>query len=191
MAQRQDAIGTTILQIMEQIQRQDLFNEGVRASFTSLEEDVKKHNYNFREVARIFQAHEEYIAKTGAASQEMAQCINALTKENENKTAWISSLMRETREQTQVLRQHHLGLQVQAEVIKDIIAGQQQPQPQHCQTITAIGPTVTEIDEDDDEDRRDFLGGPSPYKGPPTSGSWQVTTKPPRTRKHKNAPKRR
>ena len=97
---------TSISQIVEQLQRQNVFNEGVRASFTSLAEDVNQHKDNFREVARIFQAHEDNIVKTGAASQDMAQYINALIEENENKTVWISSLMRESHEQTQVLRQH-------------------------------------------------------------------------------------
>ena len=156
MAQLHGAIETSIAQIVEQVQRQDTFNEGVRASFTSLAEEIGKHQDNFREVARIFQAHEEHMAKTGAASQEMAQYINALIKENENKTVWISSLMRESQEQTQVLRQHHLGLQVHAEVIKAIVAGRQQQQPQQCQTIATTGPTVTVIDGDDDEDRLDF-----------------------------------
>ena len=67
-------------------------------------------------------------------------------------------MMRESQEQTRVLRQHQLGLQVQAEVIKDIAAGrhQQQQQQQQCQTLTTTGPTVTVIDEDDG-DRLDFL----------------------------------
>ena len=93
MAQQHGAMEITIAQIVENVQRQVSFNEGVRASFTSLAEEVGKHQNNFREVARIFKVHEEYMAKTGAASQEMAQSINALIRENENKTAWISSLM--------------------------------------------------------------------------------------------------
>ena len=87
-----------------------MFN-GARASFTRLSEMVGKHRNNFREVARILQTHEEHMAKTGAASQEMAQYINALIEENANKTVWISSLMRDSQEQTRVLRQHQLGLQ--------------------------------------------------------------------------------
>ena len=43
----------------------------------------------------ILQTYEEHMAKTGAASQEMAQRINALIQENSNKTVRISSLMRE------------------------------------------------------------------------------------------------
>ena len=96
MAQRQGAIETTIAQIVEHVQRQDSFDEGVRASFTCLAENVKQHQNNFRDEVRILQTHEEHMAKTGAASQEMAQYINALIEENANKTVWISSLMRET-----------------------------------------------------------------------------------------------
>ena len=104
----------------------------------------------------------------------------------------IGSLMRECQAQTEVLRQHHLGQHVLAGVIKQMMAGQRQGQQsqQQCQTIITTGPTVTVVEEDDDEDRLDFLGGPSPHKGPPNSGSGQVTLKPPRTRKHKKTLKR-
>ena len=96
MAQRYGAMENTIAQIVEHVQRQDTFNEGLRASFTSLSEKVKKRQNNFRDEVRILQTHEEHIVRTGAASQEMAQRINALIQENANKTVWISSLMRET-----------------------------------------------------------------------------------------------
>ena len=114
MAERHGAIENTIAKIAEQVQRQIPFDEGVRASFTGLAEEVGKYQNNFREVVWIFQTHEEHIVKNGAVSQEMAQRINALIKENENKTVWISSLVRNSQEQTHILRQHELGLQVQA-----------------------------------------------------------------------------
>ena len=85
MAQQHGAIDAAIAQIAEHVQRQDTFNEGVRASFTSLAEGIGKHQDNFREVARFLKTHEEHMAKTGAATQEMAQYINALIQENENK----------------------------------------------------------------------------------------------------------
>ena len=159
---------TAITQIGEQVQRQNLFNESVRASFTSLAEEVKKHQDNFREVGRIFQAHEEYIVKTGTAYQEMAQSINALVQDSENKTVWISSLVRDSQEKTQVLRQHQIGLQVQAEVIKRAVNHQPQHPPQQ-QGVTGTGPTVTEVD-DQDTDQLDFLGGQNPNSGPPNIG---------------------
>ena len=114
--------------------------------------------------------HEDYIVKTGAASQEMAQYINALIKENENKTVWISSLMRENQEQTNVLRQHQLGLQVQAEVIKTVVNQQQNQQAQQQQSVTRTGLTVSEFDNDQDQDHLDFPGGQNPNSGPPNSG---------------------
>ena len=86
MAQRHVAIEITISKIVEQVQRQDSFNEGVRASFTSVSEEVGKHQNTFQEVVRILQTHEQHIAMTGAASQEMAQRINALIEENATKT---------------------------------------------------------------------------------------------------------
>ena len=48
LRQRDDAIETAIKRIGEQIERQHTFNEGVRASFTSLSEEVGKHQDNFR-----------------------------------------------------------------------------------------------------------------------------------------------
>ena len=90
MAQQHGAKETTIAKIGEQLQLQMSFNEGVRASFTRLVEEVGKHQDNSREVVRILKIHEGHIVKTGAASQEMAQRINALYQENANKTVWIS-----------------------------------------------------------------------------------------------------
>ena len=74
--------------------------------------------------------------------------------------------MRESQEQTRVLRQHELGLQVQAEVIKVVANHQQQP-PQRGATGTS--PTVTEVN-DQDGDHLDFLGGQNPNTGPPNPG---------------------
>ena len=55
----------------------------------------------------ILQTHEEHIVKTGTATREMAQSINALIQDSEKKTVWISSLMRDSQEKTQVLRQQN------------------------------------------------------------------------------------
>ena len=132
-------------------------------------EEVGKYQDNFREVVRILQTHEEHIVMNGAASQEMAQRINALIQENANKTVWISSLMRNSQEQTHILRQHELGLQVQAEVIK-VVANQQQHPPQ-SQGASRTSPTVTEAD-DKDGDHLDFLGGQNPNTGPPNPGQF-------------------
>ena len=55
--------------------------------------------------------------------------------------------------------------------------------------ITGAGPTVTEVD-DQDGDRLDFLGCHNPHDGPPSGGTGQVTTKPPRAPKHMTTGKR-
>ena len=138
--------GATEALIAEQLQRQISFNEGVRASFTSVSEEVGKHQNNFREVMRILKTHEEHIAMNGAASQEMAQRIDSLIQENENETVWIISLVRDSQEQTRVLRQHELGLQVQAEVIK-VVANQQPHHPPQSQGSVGTSPTVSEADD--------------------------------------------
>ena len=97
----------------------------------------------------------------------MAQSINALIEDNATKVVWISSPMRETQERTQVLRQHQLGLQVQAEVIK-VVANQHQHPPQQ-QGSTGNGQTVSEADGKDG-DSLDFPGGQNPNTGPPNPG---------------------
>ena len=141
---------------------------------------------------RIFKNHEERIAQTGVVSGGMAQYINALVEETEKTKAWVGSLMRESQEQEKVLRQHEMGQRVLAEVIRRITVQQeqQQAQPPQEKTITGPGPTVTEIDDDGDQDRLDFLGGPNPHEGPPNSGTGHVTSKGPRIRKQKTIGKR-
>ena len=153
---------TTIAQIVEHAQYQNAFNEAVRASFTSLAGEVNKHQNNLTEMVQVLKAHEEYMVKTGAASQDMAQCINALVQENANQTVWISSLMRETREQTQVLQRHEVGLHVQAEVLKSAVNQQAQRDTASTRTV----PTVEEPD-DNNETVQNFPNFPSPQTGPP------------------------
>ena len=76
--------------------------------------------------------------------------------------------MNEYQAQTEVLRQHQLGLQVQAEVIKRIINGQH-PQQQPQQGVAGTGLTVSEVD-DQDRDHRDFQGVQNPNSVPPNNG---------------------
>ena len=138
------------------------FNDSVRASFTSLAEEVNKHQDNFTEVVRIFRIHEQHIVQNGAASQEMARCINTLVQDSEKKTVWISSLMRDSQEQMQVLRRHEVGLHVQAEVLKSAV----NQQAQQRETATRTVPTVEEFD-DNSETVQNFPNGLSPQAGPP------------------------
>ena len=116
-----------------------------------------------------------------------------LVVENEKTKAWVGNLMRESQEQEDVLRQHEMGQHVQAEVIRRIVVQQtqQQSQPPQGQAITEAGPTVTELDDDEDPDRLDFLTGPNPHKGPPNGGTGQVTSKAPRALKQKVIAKRK
>ena len=97
--------------------------------------------------------------------------------------------MKESQAQEEVLRQHHMGQQVLAEVMKRFVFQQEQPQP--SQVVPVTGPTVTVVEDNDDPDRLDFMRGQNPHEGPPNGGTGQITTKPPRTRKHKGIPKRK
>ena len=142
---------------------------------------------------RIFQNHEQHIEKHGVVSEGIAQYVNALVEESEKTRALVGSLIRESQAQEEVLRQHEIGQQVLAEVIRRIAVQQtqQQSQPSQGQAIAGGGPTVTELDDDDDPDYLDFLGGPNPHDGPPTGGTGQVTSKPPRAPKLKTIAKRK
>ena len=157
----------------------------------SIVEEVNTHRDNFQKVGMVMQVHEQHIMRSGVVTQEMAQYVNALIRDNEQKNARIEGLVKEYQVHADVLRQHHLGQQVMAEVIKEMIAGQQQgqrtPQPQG---VSGTGPTVTEVD-DQDPDHLDFLSGQDPHNGPPNSGTGQVTLKPPRTRQRKAITKRK
>ena len=177
-AKRLAAVESVIAEIRQHAQQQTAFNENVRASITGLANEIEKHQNNFREVGRIFQNHEEHMRKKGAASNEMAQYINALIQDSENKTLWIGNLMRESRAQTQVLQQHELGLHVQAEVIKIVANQQQQHQPQ-SQTVAGSGPTVTVVDEDGTD--QDFHRRPAPQSGPPDKLAFGLIMEPPQT----------
>ena len=75
-----------IAQIVDKVQRQNTFNESARASIVGLVEEVKTHQGNLRDVARVLQSHEQHIVRNGAASQEAVQYNNALAQENEKKT---------------------------------------------------------------------------------------------------------
>ena len=77
--------------------------------------------------------------------------------------------MRETQAQELVLQQHEMGQQVLAEVIKRMV-GQREHQQSQPQCQVGAGPTVTEVEDDGDPDRLDFMGGPNPHKGPPNGG---------------------
>ena len=120
-------------------------------------------------------------------ADEMAQYIDALIEDAEKKRLWIGNLMKESQTREEVLRQHHMGQQVLAEVMKRFVFQheQQQPQTQQGPTINGTGPTITDVPDDDNGNHPDFQGGPNPHKGPPSGGPGQVTTKPPRSRKHK------
>ena len=176
MAQRFTIVETAITQIAEHAQRQILFSESAKTSIAELVQEVQKHQNNFREVVRVLQSHEEHILKNGMASEKMVQRINALIQDSQNKNMWIGSLIREKQEQSQVLRQHHLGQQIIAEVIKGMIACQHQfQQPQRT---TGTGPTVAEADELNGTDQN-FPTGQNPHEGPPNTGTFGVVNEVP------------
>ena len=82
-----------IAQIVDQVQRQNTYNESTRASIAGLVEEVKTHQGNLREVAKVLQNNEQHIVGNGAVSQEAVQYINALAQENEKKNVWIGWIL--------------------------------------------------------------------------------------------------
>ena len=164
-----------IAEIAGHVERQAHFNQSVSTTVSSLVEEVKMHHGNFQEVAWVLRSHDQFIAKNDAASEQMTQYINELIKDNENKSLWIGTLMREAQAQAQVLQQHQVGQQVLAEVIKRLMNHPQRPQQQ---TVTGCGPTVTEVDERGQMDQ-DFQTGQNPHTRPPDRGSFGVVNEPP------------
>ena len=191
VADRCVSLEEAIKSIAEHVQRLCVFNKCVKTTLGGLVEEVKTHQGHFQEVVRVLRNHEQHIANSGAASQNMVQYINALVEENEKKRAWIGTLISEFQAQSQILRRHEMGQQVMAEVIKDMMRQQQQPQQSQGQTVTGSGPTVTDVEDDEDPDHLVFLGGPNPHKGPPNGGTGQLVTKPPRFPKRKVVAKRK
>ena len=156
-----------ITQIVDFVQQQNATIENSRVLMNSLVEDVRIHHDNFEKLGLILHVHEQRIVQSGAVTQEMAQYMNALIQENQQKSLKIASPMREYQAQTEVLRQNQMGQQVIAEVVKRIIAGQQQ-QPQQ-QGFARTGPTVSEED-DHNGTEPNFPNAPSPHAGPPNIG---------------------
>ena len=163
---------TAIIQIAEVVQQQNAAIESSRALMNNLVEEVNTHRDNFQKVGMIMQVHEQYIVRSGVVTQEMAQYVNALIRENEEKSLRIASLAKEYQVQSEVLRQQHEGQQVLAEVLKMVMAGRRQEQQQH-QGTTGTGPTVTEVD-DTSGTEQNFPNAPSPNSGPPNNGGFGV-----------------
>ena len=192
-AERCSMLEKGVLEIAQHVRQHEAFDRSVRTSIDGLEKQVQIHQDNFQHVVRIFQNHEQHIEKHGVVSEGIAQYVNALVEESEKTRAWVGSLIRESQAQEEVLRQHEIGQQVLAEVIRRIAVQQtqQQSQPSQGQAIAGGGPTVTELDDDDDPDRLNFMTGPNPHKGPPNGGTRQVTSKAPRAPKPKTIAKRK
>ena len=121
----------------------------------------------------IMQVHEQYIVRSCVVTQEMAQYVNALIKDNEEKSMRIANLVREFQAQSEVLRQQQMGQQVLAEVLKMTMAGQQPRQPCQQQDFTGTGQsvTVTEVDDVGGTDPN-FPNAPSPNSGPQNNGGF-------------------
>ena len=104
ISQRLSMVETAITLIVEHAQRQILFNESTRTSIAKLTQEVQRHGDHFQEVVRVLQSNEQCILKNDTVSVEMAQSINALIQDSQNKNAWIGSPMMENQEQSHVLR---------------------------------------------------------------------------------------
>ena len=183
-AEKQAAVERVFTEIAQYVQGQATFNESALRTIACLENQVKIHQDNFHEVVRILQVHEQFIVDTGSITQGIARNVIELAKDNEKNRMWIREMMRENQAQTQVLRQHEMGQQALAGVIKVMMNNQHQQQ-QQPQTVTGSGPTVTEVD-DDNGGVLNFHGGQSPQTGPPDIGSLTMTIKPPRAPRSKD-----
>ena len=172
-SERFGVVEAAITKIAQYTERQDPFNKSANSSISALVEEVKVHQGHFQEVAKILQGHEQHIVNSGAASQEMAQYINALVQENEKKSLWIGTLMKEVQAQAQALQQHEMGQRVLAEMLK-FVMNHRPAQHQH-KTETGTSPVVTEVDDISCADLG-FRSGPNPNEGPPDIGAFGVMT---------------
>ena len=159
-----------ITRIADFVQKQNSTLESSRALVNSLVEEVNTHRENFQKVGMIMQVHEQYIVRSGVRTHEMAQFVNALIRENEQKSMRIEVLAREYQAHAEVIRQQQVGQQVIAEVVKMMMAGQQQEQQQQ-QGVTGSSPIVTEVDDDSGTDPN-FPNAPNPNSGPPNNGGF-------------------
>ena len=184
-AEKQTAVERAFREIAQLVQGQATFNESTQRSIACLEKQVKIHLDNIHEVVRILQVHEQFIVNTGSIIQGIAQNVVELSKDNEKNRMWIGEMMRENQAQAQVLRQHEMGQQAIAGVLKVMMNGQQDQQQQPQQTVTGSGRILTEFD-DDNGDVLNFTGGPSPRTGPPDIGSLTMTIKPTRAPRPKD-----
>ena len=176
LMERFGTMESAIARIAEHVQHQNVFNQSAKTSIDQLVEEAKAHQKCFQEVAKVLQNHEQHIANSGAVAQQMAQYIDALIKDNENKTLWIGTLRDAAVAQAQVLQQHQMGQEAIAGVLKMFMSQPQQPQQQ---TAPGNGPTVTEVDEES-QTGQDFQNGPSPHTRPPDGATWIVVPEPPR-----------
>ena len=126
----------------------------MKTSIAGLVQEDQKHQDCFMEVVRVLQNHEQHILQNGAASQEMAQYVNVLLQDNQSQSLCIASLMKEALAQAEVLREHHVGQHVLAEVIRQTLF-QQSSRPQQDQAATGTGPIMT-VADGDDGDHLDF-----------------------------------
>ena len=111
---------SAIAQIVEHVQHQNVFNQSAKKTIDEVMDEAKAHQKCFREVAKVLQNHEQHIINNGAVAQQMAQYIDALIKDNENKSLWIGTLRDAAVAQAQVLQQHQLGQEAIAGVPKDV-----------------------------------------------------------------------
>ena len=94
--------------------------------------------------------------------------------------------MKESQAQTEVLRQHQLGQQVLAGVIKQMTGKWQPQQHSQPQSVAGPGPIVTEVDDDDNGSLHGFQQGLNPNR-PPDRVAFGVVMEHPRSQNNGEA----
>ena len=69
LVERYGMMEGAIKEIIEHIQRQNVFNTSAKTTMASLVEEVKTHHGNFQEVAWVLQNHENHIANSETVAQ--------------------------------------------------------------------------------------------------------------------------
>ena len=94
---------TAIAQIEDFAQQQNAAVESSRALMNSLAEEVNTHRDSFQKVGMTMQVHEQYVVRSGVRTHEMAEFVNALIRENEQKNMRSDVLAREYQVHAEIL----------------------------------------------------------------------------------------
>ena len=85
------AMENAIAQNVDQVQRQNTFNESARASIAGLVDEVKTHQGNLRDVARVLQNHEQHIVRKVLLRRRQCNTSTHLPRRTRRRTCGLGA----------------------------------------------------------------------------------------------------